>query len=186
MPIPASPRHDRDSLGRITRRGSANLIILSESSGPRRDAPGRCLQGVSRAFTASSSVAGPACVLALVFVHLLTCLGELLVRDMEALTRSTHALDARVLLHLLACQGEAVARVVEQLTSLTHTLHRRVELVRRVGHDVFVLASLREGVHDAEHAQPVPLTPVPQPVLIWNRWPWASARGRRSVELGGE
>jgi hypothetical protein len=87
-----------------------------------------------------------------VFVHLLACLRELLVRDMKALTRSTHALDALVLLHLLPCQGEAVARLVEQLTRLTHSLYRRVELVRRVGHDVFVLASLREGVHDAEHA----------------------------------
>jgi hypothetical protein len=83
------------------------------------------------------------CVVGLVFVHLLTCLGELLVRDMEALTRSTHALDALVLFHLLACQGEAVALFAEPLASLTHTLHRRVELVRRLGHDVFVLASLR-------------------------------------------
>jgi hypothetical protein len=92
------------------------------------------------------------CVVALVFLHLLTCLGELLVRSMEQLTRSTHALDALVLLQLLTCQSEAVARFVEQLTRLTHTLHRRVELVRRLGHDGFVLASLRRSVHDAWHA----------------------------------
>jgi hypothetical protein len=89
---------------------------------------------------------------ALVFLHLLTCLGELLVRSMEEFTRSTHTLDALVFLHLLACQGEAVARFVEQLTRLTHTLHRRVELVPHLGHDVFVLASLRRSVHDAWHA----------------------------------
>jgi hypothetical protein len=88
----------------------------------------------------------------LVFLYLLTCLGEVLVRSMEELTRSTHALDALVLLHLLACQSEPVARFVEQLTSLPHTLHRRVEVVRRLGHDVFVLASLRQGIHDAWHA----------------------------------
>jgi hypothetical protein len=87
-----------------------------------------------------------------VFLHLLACLGELLVRSMEELTRSTHALDARVLLQLLTCQSEAVARFVEQLTSLTHALHRCVELVRRLGHDVVVLASLRHSVHDAWHA----------------------------------
>jgi hypothetical protein len=47
-----------------------------------------------------------------------------------------------------------------------------------LGRDVFVLATVRLGVHDAEHAQPVPLTPVPQPVRISTMWPWASARGR--------
>ena len=81
-----------------------------------------------------------------------TCQGQLLVLSMEELTRSTHALDALVLLHLLTSQGEAMARFVEQLTRLTHALHRRVELVCRLGHDVFVLASLRQSVHDAWHA----------------------------------
>ena len=90
--------------------------------------------------------------MALVFLRLLTCLGELLVRSIEVLTRSTHALDALVFLYLLTRQGEAVAGFVEQLTSLTHALHRRVELVRRLGHDGFVLASLRRSVHDAWHA----------------------------------
>ena len=80
--------------------------------------------------------------MASVFLHLLTYLGELLVRLMEEFTRATHALEALVLLQLLPCHGEAVARVVEHLTRLPHTRHRRVELVRRVGHDV-VLARLR-------------------------------------------
>ena len=71
---------------------------------------------------------------------------------MEELTRSTHTLDALVFLRLLTYQGEVAARFVEQLTSLTHALHRRVGLVRRLGHDVFVLASLRQSVHDAWHA----------------------------------
>src|SRR5215208_4864845 len=82
-------------------------------------------------------------VLALVVLQLLPGLGEVLVRHLEERTCATHALDARVFLDVLPCPGEAVARVEEQLTSLTHTLHRCGELVRGLGHDVVVLASVR-------------------------------------------
>jgi hypothetical protein len=131
----------------VAEDGYPSMTSLRESSGarplPSGGVPGPH-RGIVRGRT--DGVAGVG------VVHLLPCLGELLGRDLEALTRSSHALDARVVLHLLACQGEVVTRVVEQLASLTYALHRRVALVRRVGHDVFVLARLREGVHDAWHA----------------------------------
>jgi hypothetical protein len=113
----------------------------------------------------------------LVVLHLLPGLRELLVRSLEELTRATHALEARVVLQRLTCQGEAVARVVERLTRLAHTLQRRVELVRRLGHDVVVLTSLRQRVHEAWHAYPMLLTPVPPPLPPWTMWPWASCSG---------
>src|SRR5215218_2076669 len=117
-------------------------------------------------------------VLALVVLQLLPGLGEVLARHLEERTRATCALDARVFLDVLPCPGEAVARVEEQLTSLPHTLHRCGEPVRGLGHDVVGLASLRQRVHAAWHAHPVPRPPVLQPLLTWGVWPWASARGR--------
>jgi hypothetical protein len=87
-----------------------------------------------------------------VVLRLLTCLGEVLIRSVEALTRATHALEAFVFLDRLPCLGETVAGFVEHLTRLTHALHRRVELVRRVGHDVVVLTRLRHRIHDAWYA----------------------------------
>ena len=101
----------------------------------------------------------------LVVLHLLPGLRELVVCGSEEFTRLTHALEARVVLQLLPGPGEVVALVVEHLTRLTHALQRRVELVRRLGHDVVVPGSLRQGVHDAWHANPMPLTPVPPPLL---------------------
>ena len=81
-------------------------------------------------------------------------------------TRATHPLDALVFLDVLPGQGEAVARFEEHLTRLPHTRHRCGELVRGLGHDVVVLASLRPSVHAAWHAYPVPRPPVPQPLAM--------------------
>jgi hypothetical protein len=75
--------------------------------------------------------------------------GELLGLTLEELTRATHALEALVFLYLLPCPREAVTRFAEQHSRLTQPRHRRIELVHRLGHDVYVLARLRLSVHEA-------------------------------------
>ena len=120
----------------------------------------------SPTFRASLGRGRIGCVLALVVLHQLPGLGELLVRHLEACTRATHPLDALVFLDLLTGPGEAVARFAEQLTRLPHPRHRGGELVRGLAQDVVVLASLRPSVHAAWHAYPVPRTPVPQPLAL--------------------
>jgi hypothetical protein len=75
------------------------------------------------AFSASIVRDRIGCVVALVVLHLLPGLGEVLVRHLEACTRATHALDALVFLDLLTGQAEALARFAEQLTRLPQALH---------------------------------------------------------------